>query len=179
MVFHLPHGKATVTAHAALNGHPLKRVSVRVTFHCAGERPSIHRGFTDARGNVRFTEGRRMPNAVRILNCSVAARATVAGRTARDTGVVHFIHPYWLKVASQAADGSHVVIAAFARPGAVLDVHVNGRFVARARTGKSGWVNVPLAGARPGDLVELAGIGDHEFSHAIVLGPTPSLALVH
>jgi hypothetical protein len=179
LVFHLPYDQAVVTAHAEYDSRPVKGVAVQATFSCSGKQTSVHRGVTDANGDIHFTEARHMHNAVRILNCTVAATATISGHKTQATAAVRFIHPYWLKVASQAADGSHVVIAAFGRPGAVFDVRVNGKVVARARIGKSSWVNVPLPTASPGDLVELRGIGNDHFSHAISLGMTPDSEIVH
>ena len=119
-----------------------------------------------------------MVNALRLLKCVVTARATIAGRQTHATGSLRFIHPYWLKLASQDPDGTHVVIAAFGRPGYVFDVQVNGRVVARATLGKSSWAKISLPTARPGDIIELAGVGVHEFSHAIWLSMTPGRAVV-
>jgi hypothetical protein len=179
LVFHMPYDHAVVTARAEYDGRPVKGVAVQATFRCSGEQPSVHRGVTDAKGNIHFTEARHMHNAVRILNCAVAATATISGHKTQGKTTVRFIHPYWLKVASQAADGSHVVIAAFARPGSRFDVRVNGKVVARAKIGKSSWVNLPLPSARPGDIVELRGVGNDHFSHAISLGMTPRREIVH
>jgi hypothetical protein len=82
-------------------------------------------------------------------------------------------------VISQAADGSHVVIAAFARPGSTIDVRLNGRFVRRVRVGSTFWADIALPAARPGDVVFLAGVGDHHFSHSITVGRTPGGEVVH
>ena len=179
LVFHAPYDAATVTAHAASGGGPVRGVAVRTTFACPGMPAVTRRSRTDAAGNVSFTEAREMVNAVRILSCTVTAAATIAGHTVVARASVRFIHPYWLKVVSQEPGGSEPVISAFGRPGSLLDVRVNGRVVERARIGATGWVNVPLPRARPGDVVDLKGVAGRHYSHAITVGKTPASQVVH
>jgi uncharacterized repeat protein (TIGR01451 family) len=179
LVYHWPYDSAAVTAHATFDGHPVSGIPVTATVTCPGQQPSVHLAATDASGNISFTEARHMVNAVRLLDCTASATATIAGYEARGSAHVRFIHPYWLKVLSEHADGSHVVIAAFARPGAFFDVCVNAKVIRRVTVGASFWVDIPLPTARPGDIVELDGIGNHRFSHAISLGLTPKTEIVH
>jgi len=127
---------------------------------------------------MHFTEARTMPNALRVLTCHVLAKAKVGQRKLQARGRIRFIHPYWLKVLSQAKDGSHVVIDAFARPGWTFYAYVNATRITHAKTGRNGWVKVSLPTARPGDIVWLAGINHHYYSHVITLGRTPGSATV-
>ena len=46
------------------------------------------------------------------------------------------------------------------------------------RRGRNGWVRISLPTARPGDLIWLAGINHHYYSHVITLGKTPRDAKV-
>ena len=127
---------------------------------------------------MHFSEARTMPNALRVLKCRVLATAKVGQRQLQARGRIRYIHPYWLTVVSQAKDGSHVVIKAFARPGWSFWVYVNRTRKAKAVTHKNGWVTISLPTARPGDLVWLAGINHHYYSHVITLGRTPGSAKV-
>jgi uncharacterized repeat protein (TIGR01451 family)/uncharacterized repeat protein (TIGR02543 family) len=178
-VLHAPYDKAKMKAYVERNGKPLKGVKVNVTVRCAGQKTTHHHGKTNRKGVMRFSEARDMPNAVRLLTCRVLATAKVGHRKLKAHGRVRFIHPYWLKVAKQAKDGSHVVIRAFARPGWTFSVYDNRtKVVRKAKAGKNGWVTISLPTARPGDLIWLKGINHHYFSHVVILGRTPGTATV-
>jgi len=179
LVLHAPYDQAKMTAFAELNGKPLKGAKVRITVSCPGQHLSRHHGVTNKKGVMHFTEARDMPNKLRLLDCRVVAKAKVGHRKLQARGRVRFIHPYWLKVASQAKDGSHVVISVFARPGWTFYAYVNATRIVVGKTHRNGWVKVSLPTARPGDLVWLAGINHHFFSHVITLGRTPRSAKVN
>jgi len=70
------------------------------------------------------------------------------------------------------------VISVFARPGWTFYAYVNATRTVVGKTHRNGWVKVSLPTARPGDLVWLAGINHHFFSHVITLGRTPRSAKV-
>jgi hypothetical protein len=178
-VLHAPYDLAKMSAYAALGSKPLKGVKVRVKVTCAGQHRTLHRGKTNKKGMFRFSEGRDMPNPLRVLQCRVTAKASYQHRKLNAKGRLRFIHPYWLKVASQSRDGSHVVIDVFARPGWKFYAYVNNTRVAKGKTHKNGWVHVSLPTARPGDFIWLAGINHHAFSHVLTLGRTPGAAYVH
>ena len=178
LVLHSPYDRARVKVYAERNGKPLKGVKVRITVRCPGRPLSRHHGVTNRKGVMRFTEARDMPNALRVLKCRVFAKATMGHRKVYGRGRIRFIHPYWLNVASQSADGRHVVINAFARPGWTFYAYVNSKRIVKAKTHKNGWVRISLPTAGPGDLVWLSGINRHLFSHVLTLGRTPGTAKV-
>jgi uncharacterized repeat protein (TIGR02543 family) len=179
LVLHAPYGRAKITARVERNGKPLKGARVNVSIHCPGEKKSKRHGRTNRKGVVRFHDGRDMPNSVRLLSCRVIAKTTVNHHKLKAHGRVRFIHPYWLKVLSQSKDGRHVVIDAFARPGWTFYAYVNATRIKKGKTHKNGWVKISLPTARPGDLIWLAGINHHYYSHVVTLGKTPKTAKVN
>jgi uncharacterized repeat protein (TIGR01451 family) len=179
LTLHAPYDKAKMTVHAQHNGKPLKGLKVRITVHCPGSPVTRHHGVTGKKGILHFTEARTMPNALRLLTCRVLGTGTWKHHKLKAHGRLRFIHPYWLRVASQDKNGGHVVIDVFSRPGWSFYVNVNRTKVTKTETThKNGWVRVAVPTAGPGDLVWLTGVNHPYFSHVIILGRTPGTATV-
>jgi hypothetical protein len=164
LVYHSPHGRATIRARATWRGRPLAGAHVRLVITCPGRRFTAVLK-TRKQGRVSSHFGATMPNSLRLYTCKVRGRVTAKRQTARalKSGTVRFIHPLWLD--ARVTNGK-IVVRIWGRAREPVQLFANGDLVGRARIGRRGWVKIVSAKIRHGDTLRVSGPHGHT-SHLI------------